>query len=276
MVIFGTIGIFRRYITLPSGMIALSRAVIGMLFQLLVITVTHRQISVKAIRKNLPILCASGAIMGFNWILLFEAYQYTSVATATLCYYMAPVFVILASAVLFKERLTTRKLICCGIAVAGMVLVSGVLQAGLSGMAELKGIVLGLGAAALYASVILLNKSLKEIEAYDKTLMQLAASAVVILQYTLLTEDLNGIVFTPLMVTMMLVVGIVHTGIAYVLYFGAMGHLKAQTIALYSYLDPIIAVVLSAVLLKEEIGIAGIVGAVLILGATMYSERADV
>lgn len=273
MVIFGTIGIFRRYIPLPSGMIAFCRAAIGMLFLLLLMRLQHSRISGQAIRRNLLILCASGAVMGFNWILLFEAYQYTTVATATLCYYMAPVFVILASAVLFREKLTGKKLICCLVSILGMVLVSEAWQTGISGFSEMKGILLGLAAAVLYASVILLNKKLKEISAYDRTLMQLAAAAVVLLPYTMLTERMDGIAVTPLVVIMTLVVGMVHTGIAYALYFGSMAALKAQTIALFSYLDPIIAVILSAVLLKEKIGVSTVIGAVLILGATMISER---
>ena len=153
-----------------------------------------------------------------------------------------------------------------------MVLVSGVLQVGISNLSELKGIFLGLGAGLLYATVILLNKQLKEIEAYDKTITQLAAAAVVLLPYTLAAEDMSGVVVTPLVVVMMVIVGIVHTGIAYALYFGSMGSLKAQTIALFSYVDPVVAVLLSTLLLGENIGVSGFIGAVLILGSTMISE----
>ena len=272
MVIYGTIGIFRRYIPLPSGMIALFRAVIGLLFLLLVIKVSGQKISVPAIKKNFKILCISGIVMGINWILLFEAYRYTSVATATLCYYMEPIFVILASSILLKEKLTAKKKICSLVAFVGMILVSGVLQVGISNLSELKGIFLGLGAGLLYATVILLNKQLKEIEAYDKTITQLAAAAVVLLPYTLAAEDMSGVAVTPLVVVMIVIVGIVHTGIAYALYFGSMGSLKAQTIALFSYVDPVVAVILSTLLLGEKIGISGFVGAVLILGSTMISE----
>ena len=272
MVIYGTIGIFRRYIPLPSGMIALFRAVIGLLFLLLVIKVSGQKISVPAIKKNFKILCISGMVMGVNWILLFEAYRYTSVATATLCYYMEPIFVILASSILLKEKMSGKKKICSLVAFVGMVLVSGVLQVGISNLSELKGIFLGLGAGLLYATVILLNKQLKEIEAYDKTITQLAAAAVVLLPYTLAAEDMSGVVVTPLVVVMMVIVGIVHTGIAYSLYFGSMGSLKAQTIALFSYVDPVVAVLLSTLLLGENIGVSGFIGAVLILGSTMISE----
>jgi len=90
MFIFGTIGIFRRYLPLPSSLVAMVRGAIGMAFLLAVMALIRRKLDVAAIRKNFLRLCLSGACLGINWILLFEAYNYTSVATATLCYYLAP------------------------------------------------------------------------------------------------------------------------------------------------------------------------------------------
>ena len=275
MVIFGTIGIFRRYIPLPSGTIAFARGVIGVIFLLAVVGLGGKKISKEAVKNNLAILCISGALIGFNWILLFESYQYTSVATATLCYYMEPVFVILASSVLFREKLTGKKILCTIVAFIGMILVSGVLQVGISGLSEMKGILFGLGAAALYSSVVLMNKKLKEISAYDKTIVQLASASIVILPYILAAEDISGVEFTPLMIIMLLVVGVIHTGMAYAMYFGSMGNLKAQTIAIFSYIDPIIAVILSAVILHENMDIMGWTGAVLVLGAAMWMETGE-
>ena len=269
MLIFGTIGIFRKYIPLPSGMIAMVRGIVGTMFLMLVMMVGKKKPDFMAIKKNLLLLCLSGALIGFNWILLFEAYQHTSVAVATLCYYMAPVFVILASPIVLKERLTQRKMLCAVVAFVGMVLVSGVLSSGFSGM---RGILLGLGAAALYASVIMLNKKLGEIGAYDKTLVQLASAAIVLLPYVLIAENPAEMEFSALTVVMLMIVGVVHTGAAYAMYFGSMGGLKAQTVALFSYIDPAAAVVLSAVILGEKIDAAGIIGAVLVLGAAVVSD----
>lgn len=273
MTIFGTIGIFRKYIPLPSSLLALARGIIGTAFLLfLVLAVKRDKLSVEAIKRNFVFLVVSGAFIGFNWILLFEAYQYTTVATATLCYYMAPVIVVLVSPFLFKERLTPLKAICVAVALAGMVFVSGIPQSGFGGMSELKGILLGLGAATLYAIVVILNQYIKDIPAYDKTIMQLGTAAIAILPYTLLTENFADISFTPVAVLMLIFVGIVHTGIAYTLYFGSMSGLKAQTIALFSYIDPVVAIILSAVILQENIGLWGVIGAVMVLGSTMVSE----
>ena len=273
MTIFGTIGIFRKYIPLPSSLLALARGIIGTAFLLfLVLAVKRDKLSIEAIKRNFVFLVVSGAFIGFNWILLFEAYQYTTVATATLCYYMAPVIVVLVSPFLFKERLTPLKAICVAVALAGMVFVSGIPQSGFGGMSELKGILLGLGAATLYAIVVILNQYIKDIPAYDKTIMQLGTAAIAILPYTLLTENFADISFTPVAVLMLLFVGIVHTGIAYTLYFGSMSGLKTQTIALFSYIDPVVAIILSAVILQENIGLWGVIGAVMVLGSTMVSE----
>lgn len=272
MLIFGTIGVFRRYIPLPSSVLAMARGWIGMAFLLVVVRLKGQKLDRKAIGRNVPCLLASGIAMGFNWILLFEAYRYTSVATATLCYYMAPIFVILVSPLLLKEELSRKKMFCVAVAVTGMVLVSGVTKAGFRGAGEWTGVLLGLGAAVLYASVVLLNKFIREIDVYDKTIVQLGTAAVVLLPYTLLTEDFGQITFEPLAVGLLLVVGILHTGIAYALYFGCMKHLPGQTVALFSYIDPVCAILLSALLLRETMGTAEGIGAVLVLCAALVSE----
>ena len=270
MIIFGTIGIFRRLIPLSSGLVAMSRGLIGVLFLLLVMRLRGDGMDRAAVRRKLPLLCLSGAAIGVNWILLFEAYNYTSVATATLCYYLAPMFVILASPLVLREKLTLRKLACVSAALLGMVFVSGVLEA--SGGAGLKGVLLGLGAAVLYASVVLMNKQLGDVPAYDRTVVQLGSSAAVLVPYVLLVEEVSIEAFTPGVIALLLVVGIVHTGIAYALYFGSLMQLKAQTAAILSYIDPVVAVLLSAMVLREHMSLLSGLGAVLVLGAAVISE----
>ena len=271
MIIFGTIGIFRRYIPLPSSLVAMTRGLTGMLFLLLVMVLRKRGMNRAAVRRKLGMLFLSGAAIGVNWILLFEAYNYTSVATATLCYYLAPMFVILASPLVVGERLTAKKLICVLAALMGMVFVSGVLEAG-GGSSDLKGVLLGLGAAVLYASVVLMNKQLGDVPAWDRTIVQLGSSAAVLLPYVLLTEDVGALSFTPATLALLMVVGIVHTGMAYAMYFGSLMQLKAQTAAILSYIDPVVAVLLSALLLKEHMSLLSGLGAVLVLGAAIVSE----
>ena len=272
MAIFGTIGILRKYIPLSSSLVALARAVVGTLFLLAVLLVKQSKPDFSGWKRNLLPLLLSGCALGFNWIALFESYNHTSVATATLCYYLAPVIVILVSPLVLKEKLTVRKIVCAAVALAGMALVSGIFESG-SSIADWKGILFGLVAAALYASVVLLNKKITNLAAYDKTIFQLAVSTVTLLPYVLLTEDLGAIQISGQVLALLLVAGIVHTGIAYCLYFGSMASLPAQTVALYSYIDPILAIVLSMVILREPMTLASGIGAVMILGAALVSEQ---
>ena len=282
MLIFGTIGLFRRYIPLSSGLLAFSRGILGALFLGLFLMI--RRLPEQRLKKrkgswnrtSAPVfflLILSGALMGINWILLFEAYNYTTVATATLCYYMQPTIVILLSPLFFDERLTAKKLVCAFLAVLGMFLVSGAAGEGIPQGDAFRGILCGLGAAALYASVVIMNKCIRNIDPYLKTILQLASASVCLLPYLAVTGQLSYVKLDSFSLLMLLVVGIVHTGIAYTLYFGSTDGLRAQTIALFSYIDPVSALFISVLFLHEPMGAAGLAGAVLILGAAFAAER---
>ncbi len=273
MLIFGTIGVFRKMIPLSSALLACYRGFAGSLFLIVFLRIRRKRFRHNIGMRKVILLIVSGMLIGFNWMLLFEAYNHTTVAVATLCYYMEPTIVVLLSPLFLRERLTLRKGICALVAIIGMGLVSGVADGGLPGTDEILGIALGLGAAALYSAVVLLNKRLPGIDAYEKTIIQLSSAAVVFLPYLLITEDFAGIRLDFTALIMLLVVGFVHTGIAYALYFGSMDGLRGQSVALFSYVDPIAALMLSTLILGERMSAAGIIGAVLILGAAAAGER---
>ncbi len=271
--LFGTLGLFVRYIPLPSSVIANVRGIVGTLFLLIFLALRKQKLHFDAIRRNLKYLLPAGMVLGFNWLLLFEAYRYTTVAVATVFYYLAPVFVLLLSPIFLKEKLTGKRSFFAFLALVGMVLTSGVVQNGFQ--ASFTGVILATGAACMYAAIVLLNKKLKDISSLEVTVVQLAISAVVLLPYNLLTVvpeqlacDLRGLI-------LLMVVSIVHTGICYAMYFSALPLLTAQTAALYSYIDPIVAILLSALLLHEPMDIYGAVGAILVLGSTALSELTD-
>jgi len=272
MVIFGSIGIFRRYIPLPSAALACFRGASGALLLLAAAKVRGRTVNHHIGARKVLLLALTGAMIGLNWIFLFEAYNYTTVATATLCYYMQPTIVILLSPLVFGERITARKGLCAALSVVGMALVSGFAENGVPTLAESRGVLFGLGAAALYAAVVMMNKKLPGIDAYEKTIIQLLSASAVLLPYLLLAGQLSVAAWTPGVLLLLLVVGFVHTGLAYALYFGSMDGLRAQTVAIISYLDPVVALVLAALILKEQMTAFGIVGAFLIIGAALVSE----
>lgn len=269
MLIFGTIGIFRRYIPLSSALLAAFRGMSGAVFLILIAIITRKKIKHGLPAKTVALLAFTGALIGINWIFLFEAYNYTTVATATLCYYMEPIFVILAAPLVLRERLTLRKAVCGLAAIIGMVLVSGVVETGIPQIGEIKGILFGLSAAALYATVVLINKKMPVVDAYEKTIIQLMSAAVVLIPYLLVTEDFTKFSPNATTIVMMIVVGLVHTGLAYAMYFKSMEGLSGQTVALLGYIDPVTALILSAVVLNEHMGITGIIGAILIIGAAI-------
>ena len=272
MLIFGTIGVFRKQIPVSSGFLAFSRGIIGGLCILAFIRLTKRGSGEKLPRGALLGLIVSGALIGINWMLLFEAYNHTTVAVATLCYYMQPTIVMLLSPLIFRERLTRRKAACAAAAIAGMVLVSGVLGDGGSGSGDPAGVLLGLGAAVFYSAVVIMNNKLRGIDAYRKTTVQLLSAGAVMVPYLLVTGGAGVPALSPATVGLLLIVGVVHTGIAYVMYFGSMDGLRVQSIALLSYIDPVSALLFSALLLREPLTLPGFIGAVMIIGSAIVSE----
>lgn len=272
MFIFGTIGIFVRNIPLPSSVIALARGVIGTLFLIIFTKIRKIKISYTEIKNNLSILCLSGMLIGIHWIFLFEAYRNTTVAVATLCYYLAPVFVIIASPFVLKEKLTFKQIVCIGVALIGMIFVSGIFEKGGTENLQLKGIFFGIGAAIIYAVVIMLNKHLKKISSYTMTIMQLGIAAAVLAPYTLLTQNTASLTFNFTTLILLGIIGIINTGITYTLYFSAIQELKAHTIAIFSYIDPIVAILLSTLILREKPDVFTVIGGIMILGSTLISE----
>lgn len=272
MLIFGTIGLFRRLLPLSSGFLAFSRGIAGGLFLLLFMKLGKQDPGERMPARARILLAVSGAVMGINWILLFEAYTHTTVAVATLCYYMQPTIVMLLSPLLFREKLTLRKAVCAAAAVAGMVLVSGVTGGGSPGAGNFKGILLGLCAALCYSAVVILNKKIPGVDLYRKTTLQLFSAGLVMVPYLFLTSGFPAGGFSLSTACILFIVCFVHTGIAYLLYFGSMDGLKVQSVALLSYIDPVSALLFAALFLREPMSLQGIIGAVLIIGSAAWAE----
>lgn len=270
MATFGTIGLFVRGIALPSGEIALYRAILAVILISAFLLITKQSIPWHSVKKDALLLFISGTAMGFNWILLFEAYKHTSVSIATLSYYFAPVIVTVACPILFKEKMGGKQWLCFAMSSLGIILITG-FDAG-SGNSHFIGILLGLGAACLYATVILLNKHIKDTGDIHRTLLQFIAAVAVLLPYVLLTDGINIVSLDTLGWTCLIVVGLVHTGVCYCLYFSALKDLSGQQTAILSYIDPLIAVLVSVFVLGETMTLTQIIGGLLILGFTLYNE----
>lgn len=270
MTIFGTLGPFVRNIPVSSGELALYRAVLAALLIALFLLITKQKIPFSLIKKEVPLLLASGMAMGINWILLFEAYKYTTVSVATLSYYFAPVIVTLVCPILFKEKLTTKQLVCFLMSTLGLILITGIGDIG--GRNDFLGILFGLGAAVFYASVILLNKFIKNVEGLHRTFLQFLSAIVILLPYVLTTSGLTLGKLNSIGWLNLLIVGLIHTGVTYCMYFSSLKELPGQKAAILSYIDPLVAVLISVTILGESMGLWQAVGGVLILGFTLLNE----
>jgi len=271
MAAFGTLAPFVRRITVTSGELALYRAVLAALLIGVFLLLTRQKISFRSLGRELYLLLFSGMAMGFNWILLFEAYKYTTVAISTLSYYFAPVIVTVVCPFLFHEKMTRKQVLCFIMSTLGLSLVVGITDLGQGGN-DAVGVAFGLGAALLYATVILLNKFIRGVGGNHRTFLQFLAAIAVLLPYVLFTGgfhignlDVSGW-------SCLLIVGLVHTGITYCLYFSSLKELPGQEAAILSYVDPLVAVIIGVLILKEPLSWQQLVGGSLILGFTLWNE----
>ena len=271
MAIFGTLGLFVRNISVSSGELALYRAILASVLLAGYLLVTKQKLNLKIIRKEILLLFLSGAAMGFNWILLFQAYRYTTVSVATLSYYFAPVIVTIACPILFKERIGKKQWICFAMSTLGIVLITGLGDLS-QGSNHLIGILFGLSAAVLYATVVLLNKFIKNVEGIHRTFLQFLSAIVVLLPYVALTGGFHFASLDGLGWGCLLIVGLVHTGITYCLYFSSLKELPGQKAAILSYIDPLVAVVISVTVLGERLSLLQAIGGLMILGFTLWNE----
>ena len=271
MFIFGTLSPFVRNISVSSGELALYRAILAAVLIGAFLLVTKQPINVSSIKKELFLLAISGAAMGFNWILLFEAYKYTTVSVATLSYYFAPVIVTAACPLLFKEKLTGKQIVCFVMSTIGLVLITGINGGDDAGTHHI-GILFGLGAACLYASVVLLNTFIKNVAGIHRTFLQFLAVILVLIPYVALTGGVSLNTLSPTGWVCLLIVGLVHTGVTYCLYFSSLGNLPGQKAAILSYIDPLVAVLISVTVLGEDMTPLQVLGGALILGFTLWNE----
>ena len=270
MAIFGTLGPFVRNISVSSGELALYRAIMATGLVGVFLLITKQKIPFDKIKKEVPLLLASGVAMGINWILLFEAYKHTTISVATLSYYFAPVIVTVVCPILFKEKLTGKQIVCFIMSTLGIVMITGIGDMG--GGNNIIGILFGLGAAVFYATVILLNKFIKNVEGLHRTFMQFIAAVVTLIPYVMLTSGVTLGGMDSVGWINLLIVGLVHTGITYCMYFSSLKELPGQKVAILSYIDPLVAVVISVTILGETMTLWQVIGGLLILGFTLWNE----
>lgn len=270
VIIYGTIGYILHFVNLPSEIVVLCRGTIGSLFIYLYLRITKRNINVSSIKKNLKYLILSGVALGLNWVFLFASYRISTVAVGSLCNYMAPIILIALSPILFKEKISSKKLLCIIGAFVGIIFVSGILE--ISSNVNIYGVILGLLAAMAFVFLIIFNRKLKDISSYDKVVVQLGISALTILPYAIINNIGKPLILDTKTVVLVIILGVIHTGVAYCFYFGSINDIPVQAVAILGYIEPVLSVLSSALLLNEPISILGIIGAILILLSACFSE----
>ena len=266
--IYGTIGFFLHFIDASSEFIVFCRGMIGSLFIGLVMILTKNLPDLKAIRKNLVLIVVSGVALGLNWVFLFAGYNY-GIAVTSLCNYIAPIIVVIISTWFLKEKLTKAQTLCVTGAFIGIALLSGVFDK--NDAVDYHCILFGLLAAIGFVVLVLCNKKIEGVKPLDKTLAQLFVSAITVLPFVILNNgfpkaiDLkSGLII--------LCLGVVHTGIAYIFYFNSIDVLPANKVAIFGYLEPVLSVLTGALIFNEGLSIYGVIGAVLILASALINE----
>ncbi len=276
MITWGTLGLFVRNIDLTSIEIAFFRALLASIFLTSIILIDKEKLDKRALKNNIVFLSLSGIALGINWASLFQAMKYTTIANATLSYYLGPIFMVVFSAIFLNEKMTIKNIICILISMLGlfMILKSGDSK-DLTYYNHTRGILFGLFGAVLYGMIVTVNKLIKDLSPLQITLSQLAISAIVLLPIVFRKGIGNLLLADTKTWFLILIMGVVHTGIAYLLYFPSIKDVKSQTIAIVSYLDPITAIAISAIFLKEAMTGAQFIGGGLILLSAYINERKD-
>ena len=271
MSLFGTLGVSTYFIDLPASIIVVGRGLIGASFLLILIRFSGSKLSKDDIYGNMFTLICSGICLGLNWIFLFEAYKSIEISVATVLNYLTPAMVILIAPLVFKTKLTFIKLGCALLALLGLVLVTGILENGTEDI-NYYGLICGVLVAVFYTGLVVFNKKLKSIGSYDRTFVQLLIAGIVVAVYSLFTVDFDSLHPDTLSIILLVVIAVFQTAIAFTLYFGSLAHLDAPTAVMYGYIEPVISIALSVIILHEDLGIIGWLGAAMILGSTFLSE----
>lgn len=266
MLLFGTLGLFVRQAHVAGDVLAFLRTLIGAAFLGVLLLLQRHRIQKIGGRQLLYVLL-SAAFLGFNWVFLFEAYAAATISIATVIYYTAPLLALLAAVFLFHESVTLRIVLGIVLTMGGLLCITQVTGTAV----QLKKILFAAAAALCYAGVLLTNQFLHDIDGLYFTFLQLLCSAGILFVYLLLEGRIHLIPELPAASwPWIMCIAVVHTGVAYALYFTSLHHLTSSQAAVGSYLDPCIALLLSIFLLREPstlmqgIGIAAIVGGIII------------
>ncbi|WP_027037199.1 DMT family transporter [Mesorhizobium ciceri] len=261
MAILGTIGWFVVLSGQPIMDVVFWRCAFGALTLLIIcagLGLLRNRLSLRII----GIAALGGVAIVVNWLLLFSAFSRASISIATAVYNTQPFMLVGFGALFFAERLTLTKLTWLAIAFAGMVLiVQSAPDAGDVGTDYFTGIVMALGAAFFWAVAAIVTKKLKGTPPHLIALIQVCVGVVMLAPFANLAE-LPADAWSW---TMLATLGIVHTGLMYILMYGAIQKLPTHLQGSLSFIYPVVAILVDVVAFGHRLHLSQVVGATAIL-----------
>ncbi|OKL48051.1 DMT family transporter [Boudabousia marimammalium] len=268
MIIFGSNGVLASFVPWYSYEIVLARTTIGALSMLLIILLTRQRLVFKQHLSEMKMLVFSGIFMGLNWMFLYEAYRHLGVGLAQILSSSGPALAMVLAPLIFKEQLRKHKLFGFAVVLVGMVFISSNdLSAG-----SLFGLACGFAATITYAGFIVCNRFAPSIQGSERVMWQLLIASVMVFGFVLYrgTGLPSSLSFSAAIAVLLL--GVVNTGLAVNLMFSSLQKLPLQTVGIYAYLEPMSALIFSALLLGEQMSLIQYLGVALILGGTAFAE----
>ncbi len=268
MIIWGSLGVFTKSIPLSALHLAFLRALIALPVLWGVMKLQKADKVEWALLK--PYL-VSGALLGFGWLTLFYGFKHTSISSAVIIYNMCPVYVMIAAPLILKETISKLQITVIFFSLLGLILIVGNnLLAGYGYM----GMALSAVAGMLYATIILINRSITcRVDNQTATFVQIVTAMLVLLPFVVLDGSILTVVHLDARaVVYTILLGIVHTGVAYTLFFSLAAHMKSVEMVAYSYLEPLFSILFSVIIVGEKLTILQIIGGIFILGSTYIGE----
>nr|WP_255453218.1 EamA family transporter [Thermococcus sp. GR6] len=265
MLIWGSVGIFARFSNLSGLGVAFFRVSLGALLLFLTFGTGKmawlREVGRSLKEKTKPLI-ALGVALALNWVFLFTAFNYTTIAKAVLVYYLAPVIATIISWRFLGEKLTLKRWALIGLAFLGLLLIMSGEKLNFNDR-DFLGVIFALTAAFFYALIPNLGRFLRDVEGSVLTFLQLAIASLVLAPF-MVVSGIGDPVWWAIIILV-----VIHTALALFLYMDGLKDVEVNEVAILSYLDPLSAVVYAFLIFGEVPELRTVIGGALILLASM-------
>ncbi|QKJ36207.1 DMT family transporter [Pseudomonas sp. MPDS] len=239
MLISGTIGWFVLVSGVPVLDVVFWRCVFGAATLLLICAGFGFLRPGLLTRTTFLLAVLSGVAIVGNWVLLFASYSRASIAIGTAVYNVQPFMLVGLAALLLGEKITAQKLFWLAVSFLGMLaIVSAHGEQGQGGGDYLTGIALALGAALLYAIAALIIKHLTGTPPHLIALIQVSTGVLLLAPWA----NFSALPQQPEAWASLVTLGMVHTGVMYVLLYSAIQRLPTAVTGALSFIYPIAAI----------------------------------